>query len=421
MTPYGQGKRVGKPDEASVPDVTGLSDGRGAHAHDDLPLNVGTSGASPSGRRTRRRSSGKVTIEDVARAAGVSVTTVSRVLRDHQDVHTETRALVRETVEKLGYRPSPIARALVSGQTRLLALLVSDITNPFYPQLAKSIEREAASSGYMVVICNTEDRVAETRRSVTCLVNQGLDGVIHASAGRDEAALLTVLADPRRVVFTNRPPKARSVSCIVSDNAGGAAALTHHLLEKGHRRIGFIGGPSYARNATERLDGFTRAMREVPDAEPFVTTGDFSIMSGEKAVTKWLGSKCELSAIIAVNDSVAVGAMGALVSRGYKLPVDMALAGFDGTEIAASPVVRLTTVDQHVDEMGRRAVRLLLRQLIEPGAFTPFREVLPPQLLVRDSTKGTPRRAKYVGLAAPRPTSRSKVVQSSPGRPGGAR
>ena len=337
---------------------------------------------------TRRRTPGRVTIVDVAHEAGVSVTTVSRVLRDHAEVHSETRATVRAAVEKLGYRPSLIARALVSGQTHLLALLVSDVTNPFYPQLAKSIEHEAAKAGYMVVICNTGDRVQETRRSLMWLLHQGVDGVIHASSGRDEPVVLSLLGDPRRVVFTNRPPKSQSVSYIVSDNAGGATALTRHLLAKGHRKIGFIGGPAYARNATERLYAFTQAIREVPEAQAFVAGGKFSTTCGEQAVTEWLQSGCDLSAIIAINDSVALGAMGALMSLGYDIPGDIALAGFDGTDFAASPVMRLTTVDQHVDEMGRRAVKLLLKQLNGSGPFVPLSEVLPCRLLLRGSTEG---------------------------------
>ena len=200
--------------------------------------------------------------------------------------------------------------------------------------------------------------------------------------------MLSLLGDPRRVVFTNRPPKSQSVSYIVSDNAGGATALTRHLLAKGHRKIGFIGGPAYARNATERLYAFTQAIREVPEAQAFVAGGKFSTTCGEQAVTEWLQSGCDLSAIIAINDSVALGAMGALMSLGYDIPGDIALAGFDGTDFAASPVMRLTTVDQHVDEMGRRAVKLLLKQLNGSGSFVPLSEVLPCRLLLRGSTEG---------------------------------
>jgi len=161
------------------------------------------------------------TIVDVARRAAVSVSTVSRVVRDLPDVRPETRARVQASISQLGYRPSPIARALVSGRTRLLALLVSDITNPFYPQLAKSVEQEAKRGNYTVIICNTADQTAETRRYLHWLLRQGLDGVIHAWVARDENVLLSLIGDPRRVVFTNRRPASHSVSYVVSTTGPG--------------------------------------------------------------------------------------------------------------------------------------------------------------------------------------------------------
>jgi LacI family transcriptional regulator len=276
----------------------------------------------------------------------------------------------------------------VSGETRLLALLVSDFTNPFYPQLAKSIEDEADRAGYTVVICNTRDRAADARRHLTRLLGQGLDGVIHASVGRDEEAVLSVIGDDRRVVFTNRPPKSRSVSSVVSNNVEGAAELTRHLLSLGHRRIGFVGGPSYARNATERLRGFRDAMAEVPGTRVLVQLGEFARESGEHAVQKWLQDDPTPTAIIAINDSVALGAMEALIRLGLRMPDDVALAGFDGTDLAASPVMGLTSVDQHSDKMGRLAVEVLLRQL-RSEAFAPTQDVLPTQLLIRRSTQRT--------------------------------
>lgn len=314
---------------------------------------------------------------------------------------------MQAAIEGLQYRPSQIARALVSGETRLLALLVSDITNPFYPQLAKSIEHEAAKAGYTVVICNTGDRIAETQRHLTRLLGQGLDGVLHAAVGRDEAFVLSILGDHRRVIFVNRPPVDDSVSCVVSDNFGGAVDLTRHLLSQGHRRIGFIGGPSVARNAADRLRGFKQAMSEVTDAAPFIVEGEFSKNSGIRALKKWLDDDCGLTAVIAINDEVALGAMEVLIRRNLRMPADLALAGFDGTALAASPILSLTSVDQHIDEIGRRAVRLLLKQLRSEG-FVPTRQVLPTKLLLRNSTEGAgrprtrPAPAKTGGAQAPR-------------------
>lgn len=334
-----------------------------------------------SGRPSRR-----ITIVDVAIEAGVSVSTVSRVIRDHQDVRSDTRATVQAAIERLGYRPSPIARALVRGETRLLALLASDFTNPFYPQLAASIEREADKSGYTVVICSTRDRQVDTRRHLTRLLSQGLDGIVHASVGRDERTVLAALGDPRRVVFTNRPPRSEEVSYIVSDNFGGAVTLTDHLLAHGHRRIGFVGGPTYARNAAERLRGFIASMAAITTAEPLVVEGEFSAESGRLAVHRWIESGAMPTAIIAVNDSVALGAMEALIRAGFRIPDDVALAGFDGTNLAASPVLRLTSVDQRIDELGRLSVEVLFAQL-RSADFVPTQRVLPTHLLLRASTE----------------------------------
>jgi LacI family transcriptional regulator len=317
----------------------------------------------------------------------VSVSTVSRVVRDHPDVNDETRARVHAAINQLGYRPSPIARALVSGQTRLLALLVSDITNPFYPQLAKSVEQEAKRDNYTAIICNTADRTAETRRYLERLLQQGLDGVIHASVARDENVVLSLIGDTRRIVFANRRPAHSSVSYVVSDNHGGAAELTRYLLGQGHRRIGFVTGPPFARNATERLDGFLEVMGKTPDTEPYVADGDFSAEGGARAVREWVKASPSPTAVIATNDSVALGALEAITDMGLRVPEDIALAGFDGVRLAASRIFDLTTVDQHIEQMGRRAVRILLRQLAGT-ADPPTQEVLPTRLLLRRSTEG---------------------------------
>jgi LacI family transcriptional regulator len=321
-------------------------------------------------------------------------------MRDHVDVKAATRARVREAIDLLNYRPSPIARALVSGQSRLLTLLVSDITNPFYPQLAKSVEQEAKLKGYAVVICNTEDRTAETRRYVERLLRQGLEGVIHASVARDEQVLLSLMADERRIVFTNRRPGHSALSYVVSDNEAGAAELTKHLLSLGHRRIGFITGPRYARNAMERLKGFRHAMKGVADTELLVAEGDFSVESGREAVLEWLRNQDAPTAMIAVNDSVALGALGALADSRLRVPEDVALAGFDGTQLSASPLLSLTTVDQHIESLGRRSVQILLDQLASASRFEPIHEVLPTQLLMRGSTLGEAARLQPRDLAA---------------------
>lgn len=325
------------------------------------------------------------TIVDVARAAGVSVSTASRVVRQHPDVREETRTRVNDVIRELRYRPSPVARALVTGQARLLALLVSDVTNPFYPELAKAVEQEAKESGYLVAICNTEDDPDETRRYVDALQQMGLDGVVHASVAKDEDEVTKLLGDRRRIVFTNRRPTGEDASYVVSDNRGAAVELTRHLLERGHRVIGFIRGPRFASNSNDRVDGFEAAMAEVDDTAPMIAEGDHTAASGAAAVRTWFDGELRPTAIIAVNDAVAVGAYEALTARGLRVPDDVALAGFDG--VASSRLLGITTVEQEIATMGRRAVQVLLAGLTDNARGEPTRIALPTRLRVRSSTE----------------------------------
>jgi LacI family transcriptional regulator len=327
----------------------------------------------------------KVTITTVAERAGVSIATVSRVVRDHADVRDTTRERVLRVIDELGFRPSPLARALVSGRSNTLGLMVSDITNPFYPQLAKSIEREAAVPGLTVLICNTDDDPGVSRLCVRRMLDQRIGAIIHASVGEDEEDVLAVTRDETPVVFVNRRPRADDASFVVADNALGARRLTEHLLEQGHRRIGFIGGPPSASNAAERLDGFLAALRAFGlDSSRFVSAGDFSAQTGRARANEWLlGPGPYPTAIIGVNDMVAVGAMETVLERGLRVPEDVAIAGFDDTQFAASPLIALTSVAQHIDEMGRIAVQVALRLASREGPRRPVRTEIEPELVVR--------------------------------------
>lgn len=335
---------------------------------------------------SRPHRSGLPTINDVAARAGVSISTVSRAMRGGAEVSEATRERVQQVVRELGYRPSSIARALVAGQTRVLALLVSDLSNPFYPQLAKAVEREASSAGYAVVICNTDDDDEAALRSLERLLMQGLDGVIYASGSGNEGKLLELLGEPRRLVFANRRPRTEACSFVVSDNKHGSVELTRHLLELGHRHIGFVSGPSFAANATERLAGFHEALREYPDATALVSTGPFAKETGLHAVGGWLDHRFPLTAVIGVNDTVALGALEAILDRGLRVPEDVAVAGFDNVDLASSAILRLTTVAQDIQTMGSTAVRLLLDQLRSAEDFVPQHTVLSATLLPRRTT-----------------------------------
>lgn len=330
-----------------------------------------------SNRISRSRAPG-VTIKDVARLSGVSISTVSRVIRNRDDVSDDTRLKVQTFIKELAYRPSGVARALIGGYSRTIALLVSDITNPFYPQLAKSVEREASAHGYALVICNTEDDPVEAVALFKRLIEQGVDGMIHASVGSEEEEVIALARDAHRIVFANRRPRSREVSYVVADNAKAATLLTSHLADLGHRRIGFIAGPAWASNAAERLEAFLRTAED-RGVEAVVFHGEFAMESGLAAVRAWAATVRPPSAVIGVNDTVALGAISGMIGPGLSL--ETAVAGFDNVEAAGSQLVGLTTVGARIDEMGKRCVRLLLRQL-NGKSNPPRREVLEPVLRV---------------------------------------
>jgi LacI family transcriptional regulator len=313
---------------------------------------------------------------------------VSRVVRDAADVNQTTRERVQQAIQELGYRASPIARALVRGQTRTLGLLVSDITNAFYPQLARAVERQAALDDYLVAICGTDDSRQLTQRQVQRLLDQGVDGFIHASTVGDEEQVLAIVGNPDRVLFANRRPARPGCHYVVSDNVLAARLLTRHLMDLGHRRIGFIAGPGYATNSTERVRGFQETLRAMPETTGLVAPGDFSPESGSRGVADWLDSADPPTAIIAVNDSVAVGVLEELDRRGVRVPADIAVAGFDDALATLSGLIGLTTVSQEVNTMGRRAVEILVSLLRHESAGLPQQEVLAPRLVVRRTTAG---------------------------------
>lgn len=345
------------------------------------------SSEAPENPSRHRSSTGRTTITTVAEAAGVSVATVSRVVRDHADVRESTRQHVLKVIDELGFRPSPLARALVSGRSATLGLLVSDIANPFYPQLAKSVEQEAARHGITVLMCNTDDDPEVSRMCVGRLLDQRIGSIIHGSVGDDEDAILAAVGDHAPIVFVNRRPRTEGTSYVVADNQLGAQHLTEHLLEQGHRRIGFIGGPANASNANERLAGFLEAARAYDtECETLVSKGDFSPETGRRQANAWLADPdARPTAIIGVNDMVAAGAMECVLERGLRVPEDVAMAGFDDTQFAASPLIALTSVAQHIDEMGRIAVRVALL-LGREGSRRSIREVIEPELMVRRTT-----------------------------------
>lgn len=327
---------------------------------------------------------GKATIRDIARDASVSVSTVSRVVRSSGDVSPATRARVLSVVEASGYRPSSLARALVYGHSNAIGLLVSDVANPFYPQLLKGIERAAQRAGYAVLICATEDSADASLRHVRRLIDHGVRGIIHASVGRDEPYVLEAVTPEMSLVFANRRPRDNAYSYVVADNSGGARLLADHLIRNGHRRIGFINGPSWASNAQERLSAFSHQIEDA-GGETIVAGEDFTMESAERAARLLMAQADPPTAVVGVNDTIAVEALRVLRELRYRVPEDVVVAGFDAVDTAATRLLELTSVSADTQLMGSSAFQILLRGL-RGTLRSPVHKVIPTTLVIRGST-----------------------------------
>ncbi|GAA3689380.1 LacI family DNA-binding transcriptional regulator [Nonomuraea antimicrobica] len=320
------------------------------------------------------------TIYDVAREAGVSAATVSRVLNGQRTVDPDMVARVLTAVRELNYRPNAVARNLRRSRTTLWAVIISDIGNPFFTDTVRGIEDVAQQAGYSIVLCNSDENPAKEETYVTAALSEQMAGVIISSSGSAKAAK-TLLDSPVPVVAIDRVLPRGTVDTVVVDNEAAARTATRHLLESGYERIACITGPEGVSTADLRLRGYVDALA----VEPVVARTDFREQGGYDAMAGLLASPSRPDAVFVTNNLMTVGALRCLADRGIDVPGEMGLVGFD--EIPWADLVRpsLTTVAQPTYELGRMAARLLVDRIAAPSA-KPATVVLPAELRPRQSS-----------------------------------
>lgn len=326
------------------------------------------------------------TIRDVARAAGVSPATVSRALNGSGYVSPETRQRVLDAAARLGFTPSYIARSLVRKATRTLGLLVPDITNPYFPAIARGVEDAAARAGYSVVLCNTDGDPDHEEDYIQFLRERQVDGLV-LIASSPRAGELVARGDAPPVVFVDRVPPGARADVVVVDNRRGMLEATRHLLALGHRRIGFVAGRVGSGTAEERLAGYLAALGEAgiaPDSR-YIAPGDFTFQGGYQAARGLLSLPDRPTAVVAANDLMAVGVCRAALEAGLRIPRDLAVVGYDDIPMAELIHPPLTTVAQPTYQMGELAARLLMERLEGRAGPEPRRVVLEARLVVRES------------------------------------
>lgn len=327
------------------------------------------------------------TLSDVAEAAGVSPTAVSRYLNNRIELPQPTRDRIDAAIAKLNYRPNLLAKRLSTGKTEAISLVTPEIANPFFAELAAAIEAEAQRHGYAVYMSSTQgDRVREID-AIQRLQDQHVDGLIMMTNQPDDGTLAALLQPHHNVVVLDEDIPGVSVPRVFVENEQGAYLATRHLIEAGHRDIAIISGPPNLMSVHERLAGFSRAMTEAGLAvrPEWVMLGSYSRAFGQAAAVQLLGEAVMPSAVLACSDYIAIGVLQAMRQAAKVVPHDLSLVGFDDMPFAELVDPALTTVRQPIAEMGRIAFERLLA-LINKTEAEPLTR-LPVSLVVRKSVR----------------------------------
>ncbi|MEO6827387.1 MAG: LacI family DNA-binding transcriptional regulator [Microbacteriaceae bacterium] len=344
-----------------------------------------------------------ITIRDVAEAAGVSVATVSRVANGSTNaypVRPQTRARVLEAIATLGYRPNDNARGLLLKRSGLIGIVVPDISNPYYPEVSRGIEDVAHANGYKLMFCSTDRLPERASAYIEALLLKRVDGLVIVGGGDEiQLSAATVATYDTKVVFIGRP--SASFSTVRIDNVGAARDATEHLLALGHRRVGFISAGTSSNTVIERRRGYLEALkaRGLEIDEDLIVDGDFTEAVGYAAARQLLLLENPPTAIFAANDRMALGAMAAVADLGLSVPNDVALVGFDDVPMSGYLRPALTTVSLAAQELGERAMEILLKDIEgRPGRR---RVRVATKLVVRDSCGASAQSPAGRALKAP--------------------
>lgn len=328
-------------------------------------------------------------IRDVARRAKVSTATVSRTINQVATVDSQMAKRVWKAIEELGYYPNRSARALVSGRSHVFGLIVSEITNPFFPEIVQTFETLAVEQHYEILLTSTIHDPKRMELAVRRMIESRVDGVAILTFGMEENLLEHLRFRNLPLVFVDIGPKAPRVSNIRVDYADGIRQAVQHLAALRHDRIGFITGPSRLRSALARKDAFEAAMREIglPVKPTFVVEGDHRLEGGKQALHKLSELRERPTALMCSNDMTAIGVMREAFELGIKVPEDLSVIGFDDIRIAEFMIPPLTTIQMSQSELARLAFEALLKEVKRETPSPEGSEyLLKTQLVLRSST-----------------------------------
>ena len=332
-----------------------------------------------------------ITIKDIAKAVGVSASTVSRALTGSPLVSDETRSRILDVARSLGYERNELARALVKGASGAIGLVVPDITNPFFSDVARGVSDIAERAGYGVILCNTDGRVDRELSYVRLMRRKRVDGLLVCSATLDAPFVQDLTAAGTPFVLVSRMSADPDVPYVITDDRAGARLAVEHLVDLGHRRIGFIGGPENVQASRDRMSAYRDVLSEqaISARSEWSHHADFTQAAGRQVGQQILAQADRPTAIFAANDVTALGVLEVAEGLGLRVPEDLSLVGYDDISYASLPRIQLTTVAQPAVEMGQIASDWLFSR-IESDDVSPLQRVLNPRLVVRSTTGPAP-------------------------------
>ncbi len=333
----------------------------------------------------------QLTIKELAKITGLSVSTMSRVINDHPDVAPKTRKRVKKIIEEFGYTPNLLAKDLRLQSTKTIGVVISDISNPFFARVVKGIENTARQRKYNIILCESteQDRLKVEKESIETLLKKRVAGLLLTPVHEEVVDILARKGREIPFVLMSRHFIKTPTNYVVSDDILGSYLATKHLIEKGHRKILYLNGSSRLSDARDRLTGYKKALLEKGisfDESLVKTVSGINMEEAYKVVKRILAKKADFTAIFCFCDYLAMGAMRAIHEAGWRIPEDIAVVGYDDVEVASILEPPLTTVSTPKYQLGEKAVEILLDHLLGKKHKTLQQVVVKPKLMVRKST-----------------------------------
>jgi len=331
----------------------------------------------------------KLTIIDIANMAGVSKSTVSRVINKDKHVSEETRQKVLGIIKKLGYVPDNVARSLITKKTYTIGLIIPDIVNPFYSETSKIIEDTIRKLGYSLIICNTNNQSTLQNKYLNILIQKKVDGIIFGSVKTNDTGIVKFAEQEVPYITYHRSLASNNSNYVISDDIEGIKIAVNHLTNLGHKDIAYISGPTSFSTGLNRLKGFieSREIFNLNNDSNLIQEGGFSENKSWQATKKLLNLSNPPTAIIAANDLMAISALDCILHHGLTVPKDLSLIGYDNINLASHARIQLTTVSVAKKNMAKLAAELLIKKIIGKNNEQKTIQVkLKPRLILRKTT-----------------------------------